>query len=219
MSPPGTVSSRRSTFAALRRLTEPPSVQEHCELCNLVIPPGHRHLLEVSQRRVVCSCDGCALRFQLVIGGRFKLIPRDAHALPGFQLTDAQWESLALPINLAFLFHHTPANKMMALYPSPAGATESLLPLEAWNSLLSENPVLAQMEPDVQALLVNRVGDCRQYYLAPIDTCYALVGLIRMHWQGLAGGEKVWTEIASFFTGLEAQSVPLPEMRQEAHHA
>src|SRR6266576_2650370 len=104
MPPPGTTSSRRTTFAALRRLTKPRTVEEHCELCSEVVRPGHRHLLEVAQRRVVCACDGCAMRFQLVIGGRFKLIPRDSHKLSDFTITDAQWESLALPIELAFLF-------------------------------------------------------------------------------------------------------------------
>ena len=78
------------------------------------------------------------------------------------------------------------------MYPSPAGATESLLPLKAWNSLVANNLVLARMEPDVEALLANRVETKREYYLAPIDVCFELVGLIRVHWRGLAGGDLVW---------------------------
>ena len=61
---------------------------------------------------------------------------------------------------------------MTAMYPSPAGATESLLPLTAWTTLVADNPVLGQLEPDVEALLVNRVGESREYFLAPIDACY-----------------------------------------------
>jgi hypothetical protein len=216
---PGTTAGSRGTFAALKRLTERREVQERCELCSMVIGAQHRHLLEVSQRRVVCACDGCALRFQVVIGGRFKLIPRDTHALPDFRVSDAQWEGLSLPIELAFLFYNTAGGKMTAMYPSPAGATESLLPLAAWHTLVADNPVLSKMEPDVQALLVNRVGNSRRYFLAPIDTCYELVGLIRMHWRGLSGGDKVWEQIEMFFNRLEEQSVRLPEVRREASHA
>lgn len=103
---------------------------------------------------------------------------------------------------------------MTAMYPSPAGATESLLPLTAWSTLVADNPVLGQLESDVEALLVNRVGESREYFLAPIDACYELVGLIRMHWRGLSGGEAVWQEISRFFSRLKAQARPL-----EVNHA
>lgn len=95
-----------SSFAALRRFAKTPQqpVLERCELCNLVLPPTHRHLLDMVSRQVACSCDPCALLFQNAVGAKFKIIPRDAHALPDFQMTDGEWESLALPIDLAFFF-------------------------------------------------------------------------------------------------------------------
>jgi hypothetical protein len=210
-------------FATLRRFAtarrQPP--QERCELCRIGLPPEHRHLLETATHQIICSCDACALRFESVLDGRFKLIPRDVRSLPGFRLDDAQWSELALPIELAFLVYSTPAKKMMALYPSPAGATESLLPLTAWDSLVAENPVLARMEADVEALLVNRVGERRLYYLAPIDVCFELVGLMRLHWRGLSGGEDVWREIDAFFARLAERARPVrPEvLREEVHHA
>jgi hypothetical protein len=142
------------------------------------------------------------LRFQSVVGGRFKLIPRDTRALARFQISDAEWEALALPINLAFFFYSTPSGKMTAMYPSPAGATESLLPLTAWEKLAANNPDLTEMLPDVEALLANRVGKRPAYFIAPIDKCYELVGTIRKHWKGLSGGEEVWREIDEFFTRL-----------------
>jgi hypothetical protein len=157
------------------------------------------------------------LRFENVVDGRFKLIPRDAHSLPGLQLTDAQWEDLALPIELAFLFYSTPAQRMMALYPSPAGATESLLPLSAWDSLVAENQALGRLQADVEALLVNRVRERRLYYIAPIDVCFELVGLMRIHWRGLSGGEEVWREIDAFFARLEERAQPITA--REVHHA
>ena len=65
------------------------------------------------------------------------------------------------------------------------------------------------MEPDIEALLVDRVGTKREYFLAPIDVCFELVGLIRMHWRGLAGGEVVWSEVDRFFARQKADSRPI----------
>lgn len=157
-------------------------------------------------QKIVCSCDACALRFQDVVDGRFKLIPRDARPLPVFAMTDTDWENFALPINLAFFFYSTPNKKMMAYYPSPAGATESLLSLDAWESLVNQNPPLQKMLPDIESLLVNRAGKSREYFIAPIDKCYELVGTIRMHWRGLSGGQEAWDKIESFFSNLKANA-------------
>ena len=98
------------------------------------------------------------------------------------------------------------------MYPSPAGATESLLELESWNDIVGQNPALNQMEPDVEALLVNRLGYSRgysapEYYQLPIDECYKLVGLIRAHWSGLSGGSEVWQQIGEFFRSLQSRAV------------
>jgi Family of unknown function (DUF5947) len=199
-----------SSFATLRRLAGaaahsiPPKTQlERCELCSVGLAPQHRHLFETGTRRIVCACDPCALRFQDVVEGKFKLIPRDTRPLPDFQMTDGDWESFALPISLAFFFYDTPNGKMSAFYPSPAGATESLLPLTAWEALVLANPILGGMRADVETLLINRVGDAREYFIAPIDVCFELVGLIRVHWRGLSGGEEVWREIDAFFARLK----------------
>jgi hypothetical protein len=204
---------------ASRRPAAPP--EERCELCGVSLGPEHRHLLESATRKIICSCDACALRFESVVEGRFKLIPRDVWSLPDFRMEDHAWEALALPIGLAFFFHDTPRGKMVAYYPSPAGATESLLPLEAWNSLLNDNPALAGLQPDVETFLVNRVGERRDYYRVPIDICFELVGLIRVHWRGFTGGEAVWQEIDSYFQRLEEKARPFrPQVRtQESTHA
>ena len=190
----------------LRRFRERRSYQEKCEFCGAGLEPEHKHLLEVAKRRIVCTCTPCAFRFQDVVGGRFKLIPSDIRQLPEFDLSDSEWENLALPINLAFFFYSTPQQKMNAMYPSPAGATESLLPLTAWDSLVERNSVLATMAADVEALLVNRVGAKREHYLVPIDLCFELIGLIRVHWRGFSGGDKVWEEVDTFFSKLRANA-------------
>ena len=59
-------------------------------------------------------------------------------------MSDAQWESLRVPVDMAFFFYNTPAEKVVAYYPSPMGPTESLLKLEAWEELEGHNPVLKE---------------------------------------------------------------------------
>jgi hypothetical protein len=194
----------------LRRFRQMRTVEERCELCSAGLSPKHRHLLEVSNSRIVCTCDPCSFRFQDVVDGRFKLIPRDIWHLPQLSLSDLEWENLALPINLAFFFFITQEGKMKAFYPSPAGATESLLPLPAWNSLAERNPRLLTMQSDVEAFLVNRVGTKRDYYVVPIDVCFELVGLIRSHWRGLSGGDDVWQRVDSFFARLSTNARSTP---------
>lgn len=207
--------NRTNPLALLGRLARSYSDEEQCEFCSLRLEPAHRHLLELATRKIICVCDACALRFQTAVG-RYKLIPRDVRWLPDLRLADEQWESLALPINLVFIFRHTAQARMVALYPSPAGATESLLSLSSWEVLAQANPVLARMEADVEALLVNRLGSAREYYRAPIDACFELVGVMRMHWRGLAGGEKVWQEINRFFSELKSRAVPAENSKLEA---
>jgi len=116
-----------------------------------------------------------------------------------------------MPINMAFFFESTPQGRMVALYPSPAGATESLLTLDSWSEIVQENTALKEMEADVEALLVNRLGHSRgftaaEYFIAPIDECFKLVGLIRAHWRGLSGGTEVWQQMARFFAELKEKS-------------
>ncbi len=199
--------SARNAFSALRRFARPPSAPERCELCRTTIGPAHRHLLETASRHIVCACDACALRFQLVVGGRFKLIPRDTRLLSDFEIEEADWESLSLPINLVFFCRSTSLGRVTALFPSPAGATESLLPLATWERLVQSNPVLARMESDTEALLVNRIAGARDYFLAPIDLCHRLAGLIRVHWRGFSGGDEVWNAINQFLATLRLAAI------------
>jgi len=180
-------------------------------MCSAELRSEHAHLIEVAQRRLHCACDACAMLFSGQAETKYKRVPRDIRLLANFQMTDAEWDGLLIPINLAFFFQNGIDSRVSALYPSPAGATESLLPLESWSSIVQANPVLNQLEADVEALLVNRVGQSRgsgpaEYYIVPIDACYKLVGLIRIHWRGLSGGTEVWQEIGNFFSDLRARA-------------
>src|SRR5262245_18411606 len=116
----------------LRRMSRPAAL-ERCEMCGVVLAHDHAHVMEVAVRKIICACGACPLLF----AGRakYKRVPRRVRYLRDFRLSESQWDSLRMPINLAFFFHSMPQSRTVAMYPSPAGATESLLPLEIWNEI------------------------------------------------------------------------------------
>jgi hypothetical protein len=207
-----------SAFSSLRRFAQEESekveavreqvAEELCELCSEPIPPEHRHLLNVSTREIMCTCRACSILFyqEAASEGKYRIIPDRHLFLEDFEMSDAQWESLRIPVDMAFFFYSKPAERVVAFYPSPMGPTESLLKLGAWEELEKANPVLKGMERDVEALLVNRARGAREHFLVPMDKCYSLVGLIRMHWRGFSGGQEVWEEIGRFFEELRRHS-------------
>jgi hypothetical protein len=184
-----------------------PALAEQCDLCAAPVPAVHRHLVDLDDRRLLCACRACALLFdsEAAGGGHLRLLPTRRRRLDGFVLPPALWGRLRIPVDMAFFFRSTPAERVLAFYPSPAGPTESLLELEAWAELEAANPVLSEMAPDVEALLVNRAGERREHWLVPIDDCYELVGLIRTRWRGFGGGEEVWAGIDGFFGDLSTR--------------
>jgi len=204
------------SFTALRSLMQRREPKERCELCGLGLRANHQHLIEPIARKLVCACDACAVLFPSSGETKYKRVPRRVRFLPDFQIADSEWDDLSIPIGMAFFLESSVEKKVLAFYPSPAGPTESMLPLEAWNSIVQNNPELARMEPDIEALLANRIGETRdapagEYYLVPIDKCYELVGLIRTHWHGLSGGTEVWNQIRRFFGELRQQAISVPE--------
>jgi hypothetical protein len=201
--------SPNAAFAALRRFARAEKTAERCDFCSAELTDVHQHLIEPEQRRLVCVCGACAVLF----GGHgetsYRRVPRRILYLKDFRLTDAQWEGLLIPIQLAFFFHSSPAGRVITLYPSPAGPTESSLDLATWNEIAQDNPALKRMSPDVEGLLVNRAaraGGGPDYFVAPIDECFKLAGLIRANWRGLSGGEDLWKEIGRFFADLKTRS-------------
>ena len=210
--PEGAITPANSNaLGILRQFAHKDLPLERCELCSTALSREHAHLVELSAHRLLCACPACALLFDAGANRRYKRVPRRVRLLQSFHMTDAQWDSLLLPINMAFFYSSSVEGAVAAFYPSPAGAVESLLSLEAWNDIVKENPALRDMEPDVEALLVNRVGYSRGtamagYFIAPMDECYKLVGLIRAGWRGLSGGTEVWEDIQRFFDQLRQRA-------------
>jgi hypothetical protein len=215
VAPASTSRLRRLAAGSVERVQ---ATQEHCELCGNVIAPEHRHLLELSNRELRCACRACAILFDSPAAseGRYRLVPTRRLRLTGFELSDLTWEELRLPVDIAFLFRSSADGRVLAFYPSPMGATESLLGLEAWDDLEAANPVLGTLADDVEALLVNRTRHHPGHWLVPIDDCFALVGLIRIRWRGLTGGREVWEAIEGFFDDLDGRSrEPVTPRREE----
>lgn len=215
---------RPRPFVALRRLAQratpaAAAVQERCDLCSEPIPLAHRHLVEVATRQVRCVCRACSILFDQAAAsrGKYRMVPERYGLLEDFQISEAHWESIRIPVGMAFFFYSTPAQRVVVCYPSPMGATEALLDLCTWGELQQSNPVLTTLQHDVEALLVNRARGARQYFVVPIDECYRLVGVIRLHWQGLSGGQEVWQAIGRFFATLRERSKAM-SCRGEEHH-
>jgi hypothetical protein len=173
---------------------------DHCDLCGTAIDAEHRHLLHLVDRRILCSCEPCfAMR-----AGDAELRPSGTRVLRlnGFALDDDLWAKFQIPIGLAFFFLREQGQGVVALYPSPAGATESELHLAAWEELVAANPVLGELEAEVEALIVNRMCEPSRHVIVPIDRCYELVGMIKSRWEGISGGSAIDDAVSEFFASL-----------------
>ncbi len=209
-----TARRRAETLARMRSLAQSGAVRpadrpraapvERCDICNSTVPDDHRHLLHLVERRIICSCEACwALH-----SGDAEYRPAGMRTvwLEGFKCDAELWGRFQVPIGLAFFMRSSVTEGVVAFYPSPAGATESELSLEAWEALIELNPVLADLEYDGEALIVNRLSNPHQYVIAPIDQCYALVGLIKSRWEGISGGNVLAEAVPEFFAALKART-------------
>jgi hypothetical protein len=177
---------------------------EQCELCTLTLASNHRHLLHLDERRILCVCETCwAVRSG---EAEFRPVGNRTVWLDDFALTDEQWASFQIPIGLAFFMVSTVSGGVIALYPSPAGATECELDLEAWQRLVAENPALAGLEADAEALIVNRMAEEPKHVIAPIDVAYQLVGVVKTSWEGISGGSATEEAVARYFEGLRERA-------------
>jgi hypothetical protein len=206
-----------SPLAGLRRVvnSRPAPVEgERCEMCAEPIGPEHQHVVNLESRGLLCTCRACYLLFTAEDAElRYRAVPDRYLSFPGFTLAGRQYDELEIPVGLAFLFSNSVQGRVVAFYPGPAGATESELSLDAWTRIVETNPELGQLRPDVEALLIrseDRDGNEFSCHLVPIDTCYELVGRLRLLWRGFDGGSEVRQAIDDFFLGVAARARPAP---------
>lgn len=192
-------------------------------MCAVPIADEHSHVVNLTSRALMCTCRACYLLFTDETANlHYRAVPERYLSFTEFTLDARAWDELQIPVGLAFLFRNSVQDRTIAFYPSPAGATESELPLQAWERIVETNPELSVLRPDVEALLVLRTdrtstgststgstgstaGSC---YLVPIDACYELVGRLRMLWRGFDGGQQAHQAMDEFFRTVRARSRP-----------
>jgi hypothetical protein len=143
-----------------------PAPEEHCEFCAAVIPPDHSHVADLEGAALMCACRACYLLFthpgagmgrQAGPGhGRYQAVPDRYLTDPARPLSLAEWDSLQIPVGLAFFLRTSRGGGTTAFYPSPAGVTECQLNLDAWALIAADHPLLAAAAPDVEAILISR---------------------------------------------------------------
>jgi hypothetical protein len=189
---------------------------ERCELCGTEVPESHSHVVNLDSRGLLCVCRACYLLFTQkgAASGRYQAVPDRVLAVTDFSVTSSEWEALQIPVAVSFFFHNSDLDRIAAFYPSPAGATECLLPLGAWEGIVAGNPALSDISPDVEAVLVRVRDEARDCYIVPIDACYELVGILRTLWRGFDGGRDVHEALEVFFKTMSSRARPAPRAQR-----
>ena len=194
----------RALAPYVRRKPTPPP-RECCELCGIAISDGHRHVVDLERRSLLCSCPNCAILFEQQ-DGRFRRVPERVLRAPAIPAD--RWAALGVPVRLAFIFFNSTRKSWQASYPGVAGAIESEVASSSWDALAREYPALRGIAPDVEALLVwGPIGAPElECFIVPVDACYELVGLCRTHWRGFDGGDDMRREMDAFFARLRGRA-------------
>lgn len=196
-----------SVLSRIRVERPEPSPYERCDLCAAPVAAEHGHVVDLGTRSLRCACRPCYLLFAHDdVTLTHRAVPDRYLSFP--DLAAPVRDRLDLPVGTAFLFRNSALDRVVALYPGPAGATESELSLDAWSDVVAAAPALATLRPDVEALLLHTEDGRSEAHLVPIDTCYELVGHLRLLWRGFDGGQDVRRRIAELFDGVRARSTP-----------
>ena len=207
--------------------------EEKCEFCAATIPADHGHVADLDSATLMCACRACYLLFTHSGAGqtweqdlqpererrigraRYRSIPDRYRTDPAHPLTQAEWDALEIPVGLAFFLRSSASGETTAFYPSPAGATECRLDLEAWGRIIEGHPLVSAAEPDVEAILISR-GERDQpaveTFLVPVDACYELAGRMRLEWHGFDGGAEARQSIAAFLGRVRERCVDLADL-------
>lgn len=210
----GRPSSPAASLLRINRRRPQPAPGERCEMCAEPVGAEHSHVVNLDGRALMCTCRPCYLLFSDQEARlHYRAVPERYLSFDGLALDERTWDELQIPVGLAFLFRNSVQDRTIAFYPGPAGATESELPLDAWDAIVETHPELAVLHQDVEALLVRRThergsGQGSSCHLVPIDACYELVGRLRTLWRGFDGGREAHDAMDDFFAQVQLRSRP-----------
>ena len=190
---------------------EPPP-EERCEMCGVAIA-------ERARPRRGHPGPPAALRLPPLLPavqrrrGRWRPLPwrgrRPSASSTTWSSTEADWAALQIPVELAFFLSQGDPPTYAAFYPGPSGATESTLDLARVAATSSPpTPPWRPSSPTSRRYCCATTTPASRCYVTPVDVCYELVGIVRAHWVGLAGGAEVWARIDAFFDGLARRERP-----------
>ena len=183
-------------------------------MCGEPISEPHQHVVNTEQRSLLCACRPCYLLFTAEGATlKYRAVPDRYLSFPDFRLGPGQWDDLEIPVGLVFVFQNSAMDRISAFYPGPAGATESTLPLTAWDRVVHDNRGLRTLLPDVEALLLRAPkgsGHGYECFLVPIDSCYELIGRLRQVWRGFDGGAEAREQIDDYFASVRGRSRTAP---------
>jgi hypothetical protein len=202
--------------SGLRRFVDAPAPTpdpiERCEMCGEPAGEPHGHVVDLENRSIMCACRPCYLLFTRPDSGagRYRAVPERFLHDPDHPISRVEWDAVGIPVGSVFFLRGD--NGMHAFYPSPAGATECELDLAVLAELSEKHPLLTEAEPDVEAVLVRGEADgLVEAYVVPIDSCYELVGTVRMLWQGFDGGAEAKAAIDACYDRIRTAARPLRE--------
>jgi hypothetical protein len=178
-----------------------------CGMCGSAVTVSHGHVADLEKSALLCACRACSLLFTQdgAVRGRYRAVPDRYLRDPSRELSAAQWDDLDIPVGLAFFLRSSRDPQVRGFYPSPAGVTECLVDNRVWEQLAGAFPLLAEAQPDVEAILISRTESGVACFLVPVDACYELAGLVRLYWRGFDGNDAM-ESAARFVADIELRS-------------
>ena len=152
----------RASAGALRAAVERGrrAAGERCEMCAVAIAPG----TATSSTPSSAPSSACARLLPAVLRRRRRPTAATARCRratsPSTPTASTTRRGTRWPSRCRWRSSSTarPTTGRWRSTPGPAGATESLLPLDAWQAVLDRNPAFAATAPDVEAVMVRRDG-------------------------------------------------------------
>ena len=123
------------------RLPSPPPPWASAARCAPVDPLRATHVVDVGQRTLVCACrpaTSCSPPRRR--GGRYRAVPERYLPVTDFALTPAQWDSLQIPVAVAFFFATRVGHGR--LLPEPGRRHRVPAAASAWAEVEVANPVV-----------------------------------------------------------------------------